>query len=267
MKQPITNKRNILIVENQQWQFTKIHDELKKYEDYTLFPNNDDDKKEEYISFIDNVRVWVNENYDFEYRKKALANIEQYIEANAIELIIMDYILGGAHHCLTGIDLADNINAGRGKDNLLPILFLSKTEFTNKEREEGNNVRKKGYNEYCKKFPETSNWLHKGYFGDEILNPAYLKNNVIPSINKTIGISEYQKVINKMGKLLEKSFGAFETTEEHFTSIYEFLISNNTYFFQINNDFKENIMQVELGGELDSKIIKKQYDEINKYTQ
>lgn len=171
------SKRQILIVENQQCQHEQIVDSLEKC--YVVYPNHS-----EYICFIDNVRVWVNEGYNPEYRAAALNYLNTFINENQqLELILMDHKLGGAHKCKTGIDLAMELNRPRKETNcVLPVIFISKTEHTDENRIER-------FDAYQSKYPNTSNWVHKGYFGDEILQPEFLEKNVIPEIEKLLGES------------------------------------------------------------------------------
>jgi hypothetical protein len=171
-------KRTVLIIENQKFQQDEFFDCLKDY--YEVYPNDDD-----YVSFIDNVRVWVNEEYKDDYRENALNYVTQVINNKDlnIELILMDHKLGGAHKCKTGIDLAAILNEPRKTTNsILPIIFISKTEHTDKKRISE-------FDDYQSKYPNTSTWVHKGYFGDEILEPEFLKKNVISEIDKLLGQS------------------------------------------------------------------------------
>ncbi|MCB0536948.1 MAG: hypothetical protein KDE33_05400 [Bacteroidetes bacterium] len=172
-------RRKILIIENQELQFDGI---IGCLNDYSFFP-----EKEDYVKFIDHVRVWVNELYKEDYREKAIEFILNSINTNEIELILMDHILGGAHHCLTGIDLAKEINQRRINESktAIPIAFLSKTEHNDEKRVSA-------YEEY-KKTSNISEWIHKGYFGDEILKKDYFNSRVILIIEKLLGATEEQR--------------------------------------------------------------------------
>lgn len=175
-------KRKILLVENQWFQFEEIA-KLKCLKSYEIIPSKDD-----YITLIDNVRVWVNTEYNKEYRDVAIKFVKDFISNSNIELIIMDHILGGAFHCLTGVDLAVEINSNINIDKCMPILFLSKTEQSEKNRMTKYENYKKIYSEdiYTK-------WIHKGYFGDEILSEEYFEKMVIPEIHKLFASSEENK--------------------------------------------------------------------------
>jgi len=162
--------KRILIIENQQFQYDAIYGYLHEYDVYP--------KRNEYITFIDNVRVWVNRQY--KNRDKAFDYINKVVIDNNIDIIIMDQILGGAHHCLKGIDLAKQINSNRtDRGKLIPFLFLSKIEYNDKQR-------LLDYDAYVGQYPDSSIWAHKGYFGDEILNEDYFHKHILESIEKLL---------------------------------------------------------------------------------
>lgn len=182
--------KNILIVENQRTQFDKIRENLRN-KGYSAFP---DCNVEE---FINCVKVWVNEEYPDAYKKTAFEKICDQIERQQIDLILMDHILGGGCKCKTGIDLARAINSER-KGAELPVLFMSRTEESEKRR-------LMDYNQYTADFPQLSKWLHKGFFGDEILNEDYFSNFVIGAIDalcKKCQTKEYKKEYNKEYKTI-----------------------------------------------------------------
>jgi len=189
-----TLKRKILVIENQEFHFDSIIGNLK---DYCVYP-----EKSNYINFIDHIRVWVNEEYSEKYRYSAIEYILKILnnKENEIELILMDHILGGAHHCLTGIDLAKEINLTRLKEgkSVLPIAFLSKTE---------HNYEKlvTSYEDYKKRF-NFSEWIHKGYFGDELLKEEYFKSYVIPIIDKLLGDTEEERFYSAFDLVLNLNY-------------------------------------------------------------
>ncbi|MEQ1604696.1 MAG: hypothetical protein ABL999_07490 [Pyrinomonadaceae bacterium] len=171
-----------MIIENQQSQYESILDGLKNV--FDLLPQTG-----EYTSFADCVRVWVNEEYPSNRRDKSLKQIERVIEGQGIELILMDHILGGPFPCLKGIDLAKQLNGKRKISNtVLPILFISKTEHSE-------HSRIAAFEEYQEQFPGSSNWIFKGYFGDSILKPEFVKKVVRVEIEKLLGESPKNKLI------------------------------------------------------------------------
>jgi len=179
---------NILVVENQSTQFDKIRENLHN-KGYNVFPEQSDAvcNVEE---FVNCVKVWVNEEYPDAYKKAAFEKICSLIEKWQIDLILMDHILGGGCKCKTGIALARAINSKR-EGVELPVLFMSRTEVSEKRR-------LMDYNRYMAKFPQLSQWLHKGFFGDEILNEDYFSNVVIGAIDalcKEGSTEKYKKLL------------------------------------------------------------------------
>lgn len=180
----MNGKRKILIIENQYKQYEKILGYLKN--EYEVYPKN----KDEYIKFIDKVRVWINEEYHEDFINIALAEIVKQIVKceegtnNKIELILMDHILGGPHHCKTGIDLAIKLDENKTIKHI-PIVFLSKTPDEEKNR-------LTGYESYKKKKSVTG-WIHKGYFGEEILKKNYFKKNVTDKLPGFFEMTEKEK--------------------------------------------------------------------------
>ncbi len=190
-----TDKTKILIIENQQTQFENIYD--NSFDNYICFPN-----KGNFIDFIDNIRVIVNKEYGEKLRKIAFSFLLDYIDKNNIELIIMDHILGGAYHCLTGIDLADAINKSfiENEKGLIPILFLSKSEHNDPKRVESKEG-KIGFIEYEKEYKNTL-WVNKGLFGDEILKKEYFLKFVSPKIDELYQSTKEKSYIEKIQFIL-----------------------------------------------------------------
>ena len=194
------DNKKILVIENQWSEFEKIaecltdvsykdkrnytYDVLMSSADNDTFNSNINKMHEKFTSFADKIRIWVNTGYnepnDETYREKAFEEIEKM--AGKADLIIMDHILGGAFGCKTGIDIATEL----AKKNILndkPVLFLSKTDAVK--------TRVEAYDEYKKKYPNTE-WIHKGFFGDEILKPDYIQEQVVKK-----GVEKLLKKINK----------------------------------------------------------------------
>ena len=193
-------KMKILVVENQNFQYIQILDRLEN-NGIEYFPD-----KDKYIEFIDYVRVWVNDGYNYNsYREKSLEYIYNILQKKNFDLILMDHILGGAYHCKTGIDLACALNEKMRKDEkkCIPVVFLSKTE-------DNLESRLKEYEEYEKKFPDTSIWIHKGYFGDELLNETYFKEQVLKGIEKVINLYKIDAGVREDNKEKEKYAELFE---------------------------------------------------------
>lgn len=189
-------EKNILIIENQEFQFKKIFPLLKKG-NYHPFPSDNGD---EFVKFIDHIRVWVNEEYQPHQRILAYSYLTNFINTNNINLVLMDYKLGGAHHCLTGIHLAEELNNSRlrNKKEILPVYFLSKTELNDKKREEH-------FNSYKEKFARTE-WIHKGYFGEEILEATYFNRNVLKLIDSTFESDHIETCISRLETFIKKIY-------------------------------------------------------------
>lgn len=222
-------KRNILLIENQKFQFDKIID-FDCLKIYNIYPSESC-----YIKFIDNVRVWVNNQYKPNYREKAINYLKDFIEQNKIEMIIMDHILGGAYHCFTGIDLAEEINRSKSVENCMPVLFLSKTEHNEKNR-----MFK--YENYKKIYPEDicTKWIHKGYFGDEILSEEYFKKMVIPEILKLFDQLEEKKFWIKFDLVINLQFP--QNQDEMQKEL--FRIKKNIKFCNMSSAFKNLISAI-----------------------
>jgi len=220
--------RKILIIENQWIEFQKICETLLdnngKY-DVLLDKNDvywstieDSEKEIKFISLVTKIRIWVDDGHSEKYRGKAFETIRTLAEE--ADIVIMDHILGGSCSCLTGIDLAEELVEKIGIENMPCVLFLSKTESNEKnllDRYEGNYIidgkEKCGYKNFIKekyllqenglideqlkdKVNAHTKWIHKGYFGDEILQTEYIKKYVIED-----GI---ERLLNKSDKNASK---------------------------------------------------------------
>jgi hypothetical protein len=222
----------ILIIENQWIEFEKMCETISK-SGYDILLDNDVywntlkniiEKEQKFISLATKIRIWVDEDngYDKIYREKAFNSIFEF--AKKADIIIIDHILGGSYSCLTGIDLAENLVEKIGIEQMPPILFVSKTESNEKNlinRYEGEyiieNDKKPGYKNFIKnkfimkdneldkqqnkeklkaKINAHTKWVHKGYFGDEILLPEYIKKYVIEEgIKELSDLSIKQKLL------------------------------------------------------------------------
>jgi CheY-like chemotaxis protein len=174
-------KKRILILENQWIEFKKIKEGLKSNSDEfdVVLPEAEVDDSRNFKILASWIRIWVDNKYpETDYRDIALGNIASL--AKKADLIIMDHILGGSYSCLTGIDLAKKLPSLLGESPVPPILFLSKTEHNDRKRCDE-------YDEYLlePRLPPTD-WIHKGHFGDEILQSDYVKKYVVIGIEKLL---------------------------------------------------------------------------------
>ena len=186
-------KEKILIVENQIIQFRRISEHLAR-KGYNTIPS-----KKEYSSFLDYVRVKINPQYESTYKNRCFDKIIAYIAKESPDLIIMDHILGGSCKCETGIGLAEKLFTVTP----LPFLFLSRTEHSEKNR-------LLDYDRFRKAYPGMSEWAHKGYFGDEILEEGYFTSYVIPLIEKLLPQNKSIEMRNHINNLLLLTFSNSE---------------------------------------------------------
>ncbi|GHU89002.1 hypothetical protein FACS1894155_05030 [Bacteroidia bacterium] len=183
----MTMDTKVLIIENQWSEFEKICETLSSNCYNVLLDENvswsslskDADKEGKFISLATRIRIWVDKDHGYvqTYRDMAFELIHKLAEQ--ANIIIIDHILGGSYSCLTGIDLAKELVEKISFQEMPPVLFVSKTEHTEKKRLDA-------YDEYMKFIVKQNidvnahtKWVHKGYFGDEILQPEYIKKYVI----------------------------------------------------------------------------------------
>ena len=186
-------ERKVLVIENQENQFNRIYEGLG---DFCVYP-----EKKDFVGFIDHVRVWVTKGYEKKYQELAIQHIMHCISDHGTEIILMDHILGGAHDCLDGISLATEINARlkkAGRD-VLPVVFLSKTEHT---------MLKKfiDYTTYEVSNKNKTEWVPKGFFGEETLDPDHFKDYVIKAINNCLPMTEEQQFWDDLGLVLDLEY-------------------------------------------------------------
>ncbi len=164
------DERTILLIENQYRQFLKI----KKYLNdagFNVYPLCQD-----FISFIDLIRVYLNPRYggiqSGSRRDGAFQEIVAYIGEIQFDVIIIDYILVGCHVAETGIFLAKKLRK-QGIDT--PIIFLSRERYNQPEIMKALTKDLKPYK-----------WIHKGYDGREILEKEYFEQHVITGIEESL---------------------------------------------------------------------------------
>jgi CheY-like chemotaxis protein len=173
--------RRLLLIENQVTQFEKIRGSLSSYEIFPDIPG--------YPLFIDKVRVYVTKNYPESLRTKMLDELVSQIDAWKIELMIIDLRLVGTTQSMTGIGLASAIEAKSGSAR--PIIFLSGTAKHNEEIESE------------LKIITRYEWVEKGYGAISILEKEYLKNHLMPAIERLLGTSEFDHLCGQLRTLIE----------------------------------------------------------------
>jgi hypothetical protein len=247
------SNKNILVIENQYFEFKAIYNFLKEFNVYPtpVF----------FKGFINNVHVALNKQYNKEYRQLALNNIDNIVNGvndpfnnnKPVDIMLIDHILGGAHFCHTGIDLANYINSFR-KNNPIPVVFLSRTPQEGKTKLEGVDTGSNSFDlllstnrlgyEYGYKmmYKNSCDWVHKGYFGDDCLDETFFNKYVIQAITNIILLSEKDKLINALSHiLLHYRFSHNESElENKLRHIKESIINNSSY----SNDFIEYIFEL-----------------------
>lgn len=165
----------ILIIENQYLQFQQLVDVLPKCGERNLevFPSG----REAYTKLISAIKVFVYDGYPKDYRDRCqdviLDSIICGTPPRSVDLIIMDYKLGGSMKCKTGVDLA--LMIWRYFPNV-PILFLSRVDYAVRERF----LQVESVNRQYRK-----DWLMKGFMGAETLDETFIKHTVY---NKIVGL-------------------------------------------------------------------------------
>lgn len=151
----------IVLIENQFREYNKFRMKLDR--NYVIYPSVD-----EYINFIDHVRVYLNPRYD-QLRKPALRKVLEMIDAFEPDLLIVDHILVGNHTGETGIALALELRKSIKK----PIIFLSRTV--------RNDI------DVCINLPmlkPQSNvvWVPKGYPGSDFTEDPFFSDQILTAI-------------------------------------------------------------------------------------
>ena len=178
----------ILIIENQFEHFSKLYKGLTSSGELVVIPSFENNDKKPYIGLMSAVKVFVNgPGYSKKYRNECWEIIKETLidkEGNcSVDLIIMDNKLGGATVCQDGLDMAKliwNINDNSNITKTIPILFLSRTDYSDEKRftmfEE---FRKNGYR---------FDWLMKGFLGNKPLEDGFIqitvKNKILELLTK-----------------------------------------------------------------------------------
>lgn len=251
---------NILVVDNQYKQFKNIISLFKNEGYKNVFPEC---TESEFIELIDNVKVWINEQYNSAYRTYAIENIMNYIKMHKIDLIIMDYKLGGAYDSLTGIDLAMKINKHNNLE--IPVIFLSRTPQPEEKRQ-------RKYEDYKMEFHRHL-WVHKGYLGLK-MDRGFFKKYIFDKIDefKLITIINLAKEIlnsGNFGTLVGKGVqGRLKTIIETIEKNKDFSLPNDLRKelyekLQLMRDKKDVINECVFPEELTKRIIR-HYEQIKK---
>jgi len=181
----------ILLVENQYLQFKKVAFMLRS-ERFEVFPTG-----RKYISFINDVRIFLNERYGPldkpGKRATAYTNIVAALAGIKPDIFIIDQVLVGHHKALDGIHLVEKLRSIYKEQ---PVIFLSRTANNDEHVMES-----------LPKIGQPHVWINKGYFGEEILNKEYFDKYVLAKVKKLIlnGFnSDIENLIHKM--IYEKQY-------------------------------------------------------------
>jgi len=227
---------NILVIENQIKEYNDIIDFLcDALPQAIIYPSsreNDPLHEKKFEGFMNHVHVALDYRYEREYREQAKNFIVGVVngvvdgvidEKKKIDLMLMDHILGGAHHCHTGIDLATYLNSSRGSGKSLPVIpvvFISRTP-RNDKRVLGDSDKTFpealhkdvyfGYEQYEEKYKGYCKWIDKGYHGDKLLESKSYGEHLIRAIKDTYEFSVQQNrkdaVVKKDGNHATQSNG------------------------------------------------------------
>lgn len=155
-------RKTIAIIENQQTQFLGIR-HLFPEADYSVIPSID-----EYNSFIDAVKIYLNPRYLEKARRKAFDEIIDNIKS--ADILVIDHRLCGNSKGQDGIDLAEAIllNRRKAKISLPLVIFYSRSP----SGVEAVKTRLQQFENALKDYKRYTNWdwIEKGYvdvYGDE----------------------------------------------------------------------------------------------------
>lgn len=195
---------NILIIENQFYQYSYIRDSLKRNKlSYDIFPKGIAD--DSYDDFTDWVRVWVCDRYNDKKANDCLNKVATYIKNNDIHLIIMDVKLAGNHDGANGLQLANKLIKSVDYDIDCSVLFLSHTFRDAKEiKKELDIFSSKGGN---------YDWVYKGVAGDGLFDFDYFNDEGKKKITELLQKNEEQsttKLSSEIENLISKYGLIFE---------------------------------------------------------
>ena len=192
----------ILVIENQYLQFDLLkkgllsNDRIKE-RGIDILPSD----KDQFRKLIGAVKVYANKSYSKEYREICQDAIFEFVAGkekdNPVDLIILDYKLGGSIECLTGVDIAKLIWAYFPK---IPVLFLSRVDYSVRDRYfQVDDIETK----YKKE------WLMKGFMGDETLDGDYINytiyNKLVSLLDgpSAVKIGENDELIKKVEFIIQ----------------------------------------------------------------
>lgn len=244
-------RNRVLIVENQFVQYELMTNCLLK-KGYIISPSG----RDEYTSLISAVKVYINESgYSVDYREACFDVIKKFClpeKESPVDLIIMDYKLGGSTVCRTGYDLA--IDIWKKVDKNIPVLFLSRTDYS---EEYGFEQRREME---CSSYH--FDWLMKGFLGEETMQCLFVEKTVCGKMEQLLS-KEWpavpcvnQFIIDMINKLLSLSVMArydmdsFKEMKNYFLNRTEKIDEESLFVKELRKRVSENRATVR--GELES---------------
>lgn len=204
----MANKRNLLLIENQIVQFETIYDSLGAF---NVFPPKDD---RSYFAVMDRVRIWLTKHYSEARKKEAFTYLCNYIRDNSIELYIIDLMLVGTYDGDNGITLATKLQEKK-ELGVNPVIFLSGSPKHTADIEKQLEV----VNKY--------EWVEKGYAGVSLNEIPYLKNNLVPVIERLLGAGRFEIISGNLDQII--CHEVFEDYRDFFEQMKSEALASGSY--------------------------------------
>lgn len=157
-----------------------ISESLRHYlNEIEIYPS-----EERFTSFIDKVRVCLNQNYRHDIRDQAFEQIVKEVRSFTPDIFLIDHVLVGCHRSDTGLDLARRL---RARDFDQPFIFLSRTLESSEK--------------VMNKLPLVTGqktWIPKGYAGKEILELEFFREKVVKQIERFLPSVKKESVTHYM---------------------------------------------------------------------
>lgn len=178
----------IIIIENQRTQYEALYDGFNASGfGWEIYPT-----KEEWCSFMDYVKVVINDDYQYvfdgKYRGNAKIKLWEIIQKIEPDLLIVDYFLGGTT-CEKGVELAkDIVNGLRQKNPQFSIVFLSR------ELPSGDDYDRFKEDSKGKIYTD---WLLKSFSQNEVLEKNYIKEVLCRDIKALLNKNNLYEELNE----------------------------------------------------------------------
>lgn len=236
----------IIIIENQKEQFKILRQGLVA--NNVASANDIYPKVSEWQSFMNHIKIAINNDYDYieygEYLRVEKKEVYDIIQEKRPDLIIIDYLLGGAT-CEKGVELAIDI-VNNVANQQLSIIFVSRERPSNDYDEFKEKNKGKIY----------VDWLSKSYSQDKILENPYIKNvlcrdiksiidkNLCEKINKYIILNEKNLIedqLSSLKKVVKKIEKGETINSQGYNIIWEIINRNKS---NISSDETELLLSI-----------------------